>query len=138
MSIYKGDTLIAGAGTQIVTLYDKSSSDSSINWGYTSGIPNNTTISSKDFSGYKYLIISYYLEYFTGNVIANLNDLTTENIYFGRYALGFAGTSIYIGDYSINSYKTSITLGSYSSPYNNFNTKNNVSGACVTKIVGVL
>ena len=46
MSIYKGDTLIAGSGLNIVTIYDMTSNDSSINWGYTSGIQGgNTAIS---------------------------------------------------------------------------------------------
>ena len=38
-------------------LYDSNSANSNINWGYTSGLKNNTTITGKDFSKYKCLRI---------------------------------------------------------------------------------
>ena len=58
MSIYKGDTLIAGGGgTTIVTLYDKDSADSSINKGYTNGITSGTSV-SLNANSYKYLYIT--------------------------------------------------------------------------------
>lgn len=38
-----------------VVLYDKDSSDSSINWGYVNGIQGGTTVTGKDFSPYRAL-----------------------------------------------------------------------------------
>lgn len=38
-----------------VVLYDKNSSDSSINWGYINGIQGGTTVTGKDFSPYRAL-----------------------------------------------------------------------------------
>lgn len=40
------------------TIYDKDSSNSDINWGYTSGIVSNTSITGKDFKKYKRLRLS--------------------------------------------------------------------------------
>lgn len=39
-------------------IYDKDSSDSNINWGYTSGILSDTSVTGKDFSKYKRLRVS--------------------------------------------------------------------------------
>ena len=43
----------------IETVYDKTSNNSSLNWGYTSGITADTVVSGKDFSKYKKLIVYY-------------------------------------------------------------------------------
>lgn len=42
----------------VETVYDMTSSDSSINWGYTSGIQGGVTISGKDFSKYDKLVFT--------------------------------------------------------------------------------
>lgn len=47
---------------QVETVYNKNSSDANINWGYTNGINGNITITGKNFSKYKYLLI-YILFY---------------------------------------------------------------------------
>lgn len=50
---------------KVETIYDKSSSDSDINWGYTGGIVGGNTI-EKDLSKYKYLRVYCLLNnYFT-------------------------------------------------------------------------
>ena len=43
---------------KFVKLYDYRSSDANINWGKTGGITQNTTVTGKDFSPYRYLICS--------------------------------------------------------------------------------
>lgn len=49
------DSNISCLRTEVV--YDMTSSDANINWGYTSGITNNTTVTNKDFNKYKKLIV---------------------------------------------------------------------------------
>jgi hypothetical protein len=63
MAVYKTDAnknlvKVAGnySGFKVETIYDMSSNNSSLNWGYTGGIPTGTSI-SKDFTKYKYLKI---------------------------------------------------------------------------------
>ena len=46
---------------KVEVIYDKSSSDSNINWGYTSGI-QSATITNKDFNKYKRLRVYYCLK----------------------------------------------------------------------------
>lgn len=64
---------------QIALLYDKDSSDSSINWGYTSGIQGSTTPITKDLTAYKSLLI-YYQCYFSSqnNAGGNANCLIID------------------------------------------------------------
>lgn len=121
MSIYKGDTLIAGGGANVVTLYDKTSNDSSINWGYTSGITSGITVSNKNFSGYQRLKVeavvntairlfyevdigsyggAYTINYDNNNVLFSVSycDLTT----FVHTRAGYGTTTLYSNaDYAV-------------------------------------
>lgn len=91
-------------------IYDASSSDTRLNWGYPTGISNNITVTDRDFSEFKYLIC------FTGNsdnhvgVIVNL--INNYGGYGGRAvenAWKENGLVVDIVNISINSAKTSIT-----------------------------
>lgn len=46
---------------RVETIYDMTSTDANLNWGYTGGI-QNATVTSKDFSKYKKLIVYYCLK----------------------------------------------------------------------------
>lgn len=48
-----------GGFNQVETIYDMNSTDANINWGYTGGIGNGTTVTGKDFTKYKKLIGTY-------------------------------------------------------------------------------
>lgn len=99
---------------RVETIYDMSSIDSSINWGYTTGIPTATEIGSKDFSQYKYLKIYFISNYMSG--VCNL-DLTMLSSYGNRYNGNIAltswdGSAMFYGGLSayVNSGKTSIRI----------------------------
>lgn len=73
-----------GSGSQIVTLYDKNSSDSSINKGYTSGIASGTNVSISANS-YKYLYITFQFVSSSSSVneevcVLNINLNETYNV----------------------------------------------------------
>lgn len=76
----------------IETRYDKNSSDSNINWGYTSGIQLNGEVTGKDFSKYKKLNV--YLNGAFVNCIIQI-DLTTPvpRIYKAGYSY-YGGTVV--------------------------------------------
>lgn len=78
---------------RIETIYDKSSTDPNINWGYTDGITTGTGLVSKDLSKYKKLIctvqwrrpetvVNQYFGY--GQVICDLQTNHGENYYGGQ------------------------------------------------------
>lgn len=78
------DTNISCLRTEVV--YDMTSSDANINWGYTSGIGNGVTI-NKDFSKYNFLVCEY-LSY--NNSIVGFCDLSQPTVpsdTTGRYML---------------------------------------------------
>lgn len=67
----------------VETIYNKYSTDSNINWGYTSGIPSNTYV-DYDFSRYEKLRITVYrsnASAFTYEI--NLNQLDISGVYGG-------------------------------------------------------
>jgi hypothetical protein len=111
---------------QVEIVYDKDSSDSGINWGYTSGIQNYVTVSGKDFSKYKYLIIiasaSAKNEYQV-NIILDLTSYSDTN-QFGVSSMGWGSTNTNY-QYFVNKEKTS------------FNNASTYSDGYVTKIEGV-
>ena len=65
---------------KVEVIYDQSSSDSNINWGYTSGIMGGTTINNLNFSKYKKLI--FYCKCFDlqANAIMSL-----DSSHYGTY-----------------------------------------------------
>lgn len=134
MSIRKGDVLIAGGGANVVTLYDKDSSDSSINWGYTSGINNPTSgafaITGKDFSPYKTLIC-YVQDY--GAIILSLQSSNLGNDGYNAVHGGL----IY---YSTNLYKVSVRVNAQKTAITFFGSVNNgvYDGFFLTRIEGVI
>ena len=63
------DTNISCLRTEVV--YDMTSSDANINWGYTSGIENNVTVTGKDFSKYEKLIAYCDTNYYIYGIVKN-------------------------------------------------------------------
>ena len=84
----------------IETIYNKSSNDTNINWGYTGGIQDEVSITNKDFSKYKYLkcyIVNEDAGKYAQTMIAVV-DLTTlfNNYYRGASTIEtvYTGKSI--------------------------------------------
>lgn len=98
---------------RVETVYDKDSTDSNINWGYTSGINNAIVVSGKDFTKYKAIITVNQTPYFCGSAIIYLDKPTSENIYIGRAVFGNDNTNLQIGGGNINVEKTSFTSRIY-------------------------
>jgi hypothetical protein len=102
-----GVNYLLGGGETIETIYDNTSDDPNINWGYKDGIqtvvhsdPNvaSVTISGKDFSKYKKLIITT-----TGrapdrnHILVDLTQLTSDNNYSGLVVGFIHRTSVLYG-----------------------------------------
>lgn len=84
-------------------LYDMSSSDSSINWGYTSGVGTGTIISNKNFEKYKKLICYYKDETqkdaCSSELFVDLTHInTTTNVYMASSVPNLARTTVLYGD----------------------------------------
>lgn len=96
---------------KVKTVYDMNSSDANINWGYTSGIPNATNITNKDFSKYKYIKVYVIGDYRCGCFVVDFNKLNKDNNYYGSGVLG-AGQELSMQYVFIvvNQTKTSITV----------------------------
>lgn len=78
VKIYKrmaNATVSNSSGVNIETIYDMSSNDSSINWGYTSGIQGGVTVTGKDFSKYKKLVLSVRCAYSSFTYIISLENV---------------------------------------------------------------
>lgn len=136
MTSAEQDTAASVLGVERVeTVYDKDNASSSINWGYTTGIPTNTEIGSKDFSKYKYLKIYFISNYMSGVCNLDLTMLSTYgNRYNGNTALtSWDGSAMFYGGLSayVNSGKTSIRID-----YILYNNSINSNGR-VYKIEGV-
>ena len=95
------DANISCLRTEVV--YDMTSSDANINWGYTSGIQNNITVTGKDFSKYEKLIAYCYTNYFIYPVEIDLTKLTSENLYLSRLCIGKGGSRLYFAGGQVNS-----------------------------------
>lgn len=106
---------------QLETIYDKSSNDSSINWGYTNGINSGTTITDKDFNPYSYLIITVGDNRTDGNArwttVAILDLTSTKRGSSGYYTSGITAavdttSNFYkiVASFNVNSEKTSIVV----------------------------
>lgn len=100
-------------------VYSKDSPDAAINWGYTSGIQDNTTVSNKDFSKYKQLILFHNIY---GTTLNSINDLSMNLIESGDIyqALNCGNISssdgnnlFFIVGSAVNLQKTSITIRTY-------------------------
>ncbi len=117
----------------IETIYDMASTDSSINLGYTSGLPHNTTIANINFSKYKYLKFTIYDASYSYAVgLANFN--------FGNPIIVFTSTytssdGLAVGRLipSLNSNKTQLTINIY----RNWSNGLSQNSGYVTKIEGV-
>lgn len=122
----------------IETVYDMTSSDSSINWGYTSGIIGLTSVENKDFSKYKKLIVHSYS---IGISLETDIDLTNEHpTRFVGSAVGLSSDNIDLQciKCKVDSTKTTFTvqnMGFYNT--NGFNERNSGGGYMVFKIEGV-
>lgn len=67
---------------KVEVVYNMQSGDSNINWGYTSGIPNATSVPNKDFSKFEYLIAFFDMaSTISVAVILNLGNATTNGYY---------------------------------------------------------
>ena len=103
-----------------VTVYDKSSNDSSINWGYTNGINSSITVSGKDFSPYSYLIITVGDNRTDGTVtweVVAILDLTTTrrnatDYYASSITASASNSNFYkiVSSIKVNADKTSIVI----------------------------
>ena len=96
---------------KVETIYDNTSTDSTINWGYTGGIPSGTNITNKDFTKYKYLRVYVIGDYRCGCFVVDFNKLNKENNYYGSGVLG-AGQelSMQYAFITVNQAKTSINV----------------------------
>ena len=106
--------------TEVV--YDMTSSDSNKNWGYTSGINGGITVSGKDFSKYKYLIITCADNRASGSVNNTWANTATLDLTVTRSAVSGFFTSLITASVStsnfykvvasiqVNNAKTSISL----------------------------
>ncbi len=126
----------------IEVLYDKTSSDSNVNWGKTSGIYGGDVISGKDFSKYKKLIV---YSYSLACILTTIIPLTSHNITLitGSYVGCNTGLSYDTSDLqcikcSVNSSKTDFTvdaIGLFNT--SGFSLRNETDGYLVYKIEGV-
>ena len=123
--------------TEVV--YDMSSSDANINWGYTIGIKNNVTVTGKDFSKYEKLIAYCYANYYIYPVEIDLTKSTLENFYIGRLCIGKASSNLYFAGGQVNLEKTSFTARIFRvEPKTTMDTEYDEAMFHVYKIEGVL
>ena len=151
MTSAEQDTAASVLGFErIETVYDKDSASSSINWGYTSGF-TNTTISGKDFTQYKKLIVycslessnSNYNAYFTTVVDLQHQATSLSNRYYvginstvTPYGILNAGVETeFVACYAaVNSSKTQIEVVNATKKYNSGYFSNSTK---IIKIEGV-
>jgi hypothetical protein len=115
--IFIGEMLSGGSGSSglnIETIYNMTSDDPNINWGYTSGIKGATTISGKNFSKYKGLwVYINYSNLIISRVYIDLN-YTPKNTEYAYNVVDVSGTEVsadcFSCDIRINMEKTSIAL----------------------------
>lgn len=115
---------------RVETIYDMNSTDSNINWGYTSGIGTGVTI-NKNFSKYKMLRCQY--QSYNNAIVAfcDLTTPTTPSDTTGRYllyAVGYIGSGYQELISVINLGKTTLTT---------YLPGSGVQAAKITKIYGV-
>lgn len=123
--------------TEVV--YDMTSPNANINWGYTSGIRNNITVTGKDFSKYEKLIAYCYTNYYTYPVEIDLTKHTVENFYLGRLCIGKADSMLYFAGGQTNLEKTSFTARIFRvNPATNMSNEYDEDSFYVYKIEGVL
>lgn len=118
-------------------VYDMSSTDSTLNWGYTSGIQGSVSVSGKDFSKYKKL--RYYCSRygFVSIGIIDLEGVQRQEAYRSKSTQADVESSTnYVTTFtvSVNSEKTSFKVDSV---YQNTGGKNNNTGYYIYKIEGV-
>lgn len=65
---------------KVELLYDKTSNDANINWGYTAGIKGGATITNKSFQKYKYLRISFFSYSTRGQYMMDLTSTMDTGI----------------------------------------------------------
>lgn len=132
-------------------VYDKDSTDSVLNWGYTSGIEGGTTgttISNKDFNKFKKLKIYFDSIWGKNGSTALCScleiDLINSKAQGGFYKVcntSFAEsqttTFFHTDMVIINSAKTSITLGGWQNCASGSDASKNVANGRCYKIIGV-
>lgn len=110
---------------KVFTIYDMTSSNTSLNWGKSSGIRNGVTISNLNFSTYKKLIIYHQSYGVHGTVFLDLSKTNTGNKYSGSicefmtYSDTENSTLGFIARDEVNLEKTSITCETYYIRINN-------------------
>lgn len=111
---------------RVETVYDKDNASATYNWGYTSGIANNTTVSGKDFSKYRYLRCYSQVYAVLHMTLIDLTKLSANNNYPGLDLFWLVQSSTIFGktEILVNSAKTSITFLVY---YENYNTGSQTS-----------
>lgn len=133
-------------------VYDKDSTDSVLNWGYTSGISagnSGITVSGKDFSKYKKLKIYFdslwgktggtpvyneVLEIDFENMTVIDGLYTVSNNSFSEYLQTLYTHSTYV---AVDSAKTSIKLGSWQNCTTGSDMAKNIANGRCHKIIGV-
>lgn len=131
------DTNISCLRTEVV--YDMTSSDANINWGYPNGIKNNVTVTGKDFSKYEKLIAYCYANYYIYPVEIDLTKSTSENFYLGRLCIGKGMSMLYFAGGETNLEKTSFKARIFRvNPTTNMSDEYDEDLFYVYKIEGVL
>ena len=132
------DENISCLRTEVV--YDMTSSDSSINWGYTSGIQgNNTSVGGKDFSPYIALIITAKQGVASMTSIMDLTTINTQSNTYNSGALGAEDSDVDYCKFTVNASKTEFIVNrlGYRTMAGQAYDVNTSSAVCM-KIVGVL
>lgn len=131
------DENISCLRTEVV--YDMTSSDASKNWGHTSGIKNNVTVTGKDFSKYEKLIAYCHTNYYNYPIEIDLTIPTQENLYIGRLCIGKGASMLYFAGGETNLEKTSFKARIFRvNQTTNMNTEYDEDSFYVYKIEGVL
>lgn len=133
-------------------VYDKNSTDSAINWGYTSGLSagnKGITVSDRDFSKYKKL--KFYFDSIWGKtggtpVYSEVLEIDFENttVIDGFYAVSNNSFSEYLKTLythstyvAVNSTKTSVRLGSWQNCTTGSDLEYNMANGRCHKIIGI-
>lgn len=127
---------------QSETIYDMTSTDANINWGYTSGINDYVNVINKNFTKYKKLILYHraYDNHYKSEI--DLTKLNSANNYIGInvgnliYDASGLGSLAYIGKSIVNENKTSIQCFTHFIRVSNGDT-GATDGYAVYKIEGV-
>ena len=79
---------------RVEVVYDKTSDDPNINWGYKTGLPTKSTVTGKDFSKYKYLKIYVYISGAAGVYYVDLTQKqTTKYLGLNIFSFGYESSS---------------------------------------------